>query len=218
MRPAEPLGGRSTLSHSCGAIKSGSVAARFRFAEGREPFAARSSAASPLLLFQTARGLGLAFQHERLGSPAPASGNRFHWSPEATERSSSRTAPPSPSRASSSRCLMSSQLVRFPPVRSWRMRTSTQLPCRRSPSRVNLKSPFARASSGVCSLQASNTPVPELHRAATILALGDGAFEVTIVQRMVLDLDSKTLVMGIKRGTLRHGPGLKTPSSSSRRS
>ena len=51
--------------------------------------------------------------------------------------------------------------------------------------------------------------VPELHRAAAILALGNGAFEIAVVERMVLDLDRKALVVRIERGTARHGPGLE---------
>ena len=37
--------------------------------------------------------------------------------------------------------------------------------------------------------------VPELHRAAAILALGDGALEVAIVERMILDLHRQPLVV-----------------------
>src|SRR3981189_858220 len=48
----------------------------------------------------------------------------------------------SPSLAKSSRCLINSQLVRLPPLRSLRMRTSTQLPCSLSPCNVNFRSPF----------------------------------------------------------------------------
>src|ERR671935_266093 len=45
-----------------------------------------------------------------------------------------------PSRAYSSRCLIRSQLVRLPPKRSPRIRTSTQLPCSLPPCRFqNLK-------------------------------------------------------------------------------
>src|SRR5664279_2873515 len=51
--------------------------------------------------------------------------------------------------------------------------------------------------------------VPQLHRATAILTLGNGTFEIAIVQRMVLDLDRKTLVVRIERGTTRHGPGLE---------
>ena len=51
--------------------------------------------------------------------------------------------------------------------------------------------------------------VPQLHRAAAILALGNGAFEIAIVERVVLDLDRKALVVRIERGPARHRPGLE---------
>jgi hypothetical protein len=54
--------------------------------------------------------------------------------PEATERSSCSSAPPSSSRANLSRCLIRSQLLRLPVNLSLLMHTSTQLPLRRSPS------------------------------------------------------------------------------------
>ena len=60
--------------------------------------------------------------------------------------------------------------------------------------------------------------VPELDRAAAILALGDGAFEIAIVERMVFDLDRQALVVGIERGPRVTAQDLKTPSSSSRKS
>ena len=51
--------------------------------------------------------------------------------------------------------------------------------------------------------------VPQLHRAAAILSLGNGALEITILERMVLDLDRKAFVVRIERGTSRHRPGLE---------
>src|SRR5690606_33240314 len=51
--------------------------------------------------------------------------------------------------------------------------------------------------------------VPEHHRAAAILALGDGSFEVAIVERMVLDADGEALVGGVGGGPLGHGPALE---------
>src|SRR5260370_36774530 len=62
--------------------------------------------------------------------------------PDATDRSASRILLALPSLANSSRCLIRSQLVLFPPVRLLRMRTSTQLPCSLSPCSVNSRSPF----------------------------------------------------------------------------
>ena len=69
--------------------------------------------------------------------------------PDATDLSMSRIAAPSLSRACSSRCLMSNQLMRLPPSLSRFIRTSTQLPRRRSPASANFRSPFANACSGV---------------------------------------------------------------------
>jgi hypothetical protein len=68
--------------------------------------------------------------------------------PEAIDLGSVRRASPSPSRASSSRCLSSSQLVRLPPLRSFLIRTSTQPPCSRSPSKENFRSPRFNPSCG----------------------------------------------------------------------
>ena len=48
--------------------------------------------------------------------------------------------------------------------------------------------------------------VPELHRAAAILALGDGALEVAIVERMILGLHRQPLDLGIERRPLGHRP------------
>ena len=70
--------------------------------------------------------------------------------PEAIEVAfSARKLSPPFSRAASSRCLISSQLVRLPPSRSCFIRTSTQEPFSRSPSSVNLMSPFLRPSATV---------------------------------------------------------------------
>ncbi len=51
--------------------------------------------------------------------------------------------------------------------------------------------------------------VPELHRAAAILAFGNGALEVAVVERMVLDLDRQPLDRRIERRTLGHRPRLE---------
>src|SRR5947208_2227707 len=51
--------------------------------------------------------------------------------------------------------------------------------------------------------------VPQLDRAAAILALGDGALEVAIVERVILDLDGEPLVMGIQGRAARDGPRLE---------
>src|SRR6266702_886343 len=51
--------------------------------------------------------------------------------------------------------------------------------------------------------------VPQHHRAAAILAFWNRAFEIAIVERMVLDLDRQPLVAWIERRPLRHRPGLE---------
>jgi hypothetical protein len=51
--------------------------------------------------------------------------------------------------------------------------------------------------------------IPELHGAAAILSLGNGAFEITVIERVILDLDREPLVMWIERRAFRHRPGLE---------
>ena len=51
--------------------------------------------------------------------------------------------------------------------------------------------------------------IPELDGASTILPLGDRAFEVTIVERMVLDLDGQPLDRRIERRAFGHRPRLE---------
>ena len=48
--------------------------------------------------------------------------------------------------------------------------------------------------------------VPHLHRAAAILALGDGPLEVAVTQRMVFHLHRQAFVSGIQRGAAGHRP------------
>ena len=38
---------------------------------------------------------------------------------------------------------------------------------------------------------------------------GNGAFEIAVIERMVLDLDRQPLVVRIERGTARHRPGFE---------
>ncbi len=52
-------------------------------------------------------------------------------------------------------------------------------------------------------------PVPDHDRAAAVLALGDDALEVGVVQRVVLDVDGEMLVVRIEARALRHGPALE---------
>ena len=53
--------------------------------------------------------------------------------------------------------------------------------------------------------------VPQLDGAAAVLALGDRALEVAIIQRMVFDFHGQALVMRIERRALGHGPGFEYP-------
>jgi hypothetical protein len=41
------------------------------------------------------------------------------------------------------------------------------------------------------------------------LPLGNGAFEIAVIERMILHFDREPLVMGIERRALRHRPGLE---------
>ena len=71
--------------------------------------------------------------------------------PEATDWSWSVTGAPL-SRSWPSRCLIRSQLLRLLRSRSWRMRTSTQLPCSFSPASVNFSSPLRSAAFGIATV------------------------------------------------------------------
>jgi hypothetical protein len=53
--------------------------------------------------------------------------------------------------------------------------------------------------------------VPEHHRAAAVLALGDGAFEIAVVERVVLDLDRQPAVVRVHGQAPGHRPGLEGP-------
>jgi hypothetical protein len=48
--------------------------------------------------------------------------------------------------------------------------------------------------------------IPEHDGAATILGLGNGAFKVAIVERMIFDLDCQTFILRIKRRTFGDRP------------
>src|SRR5689334_15214568 len=51
--------------------------------------------------------------------------------------------------------------------------------------------------------------VPQHHRAAAILALGDSSFKVAIVERMVFDHDCHALLLGIEAWAPCDGPALQ---------
>ena len=87
------------------------------------------------------------------------------------------------------------------------------------PSSENFKSPARSASCGdFRALGSPIAPVPELHGAAAVLARRDGAFEVAVVERVILDLDGRRLSAGSSEGPRVTAQDLNTPSSSRRRS
>ncbi len=51
--------------------------------------------------------------------------------------------------------------------------------------------------------------VPELHCAAAILALRNGAFKIAVIERMIFHLNREALVVRIERGTAGDRPGLE---------
>ncbi len=51
--------------------------------------------------------------------------------------------------------------------------------------------------------------IPQHDGAAAILVVGNGAFEIAIVQRMILDLDREPFVARIERWPPRHRPGFE---------
>src|SRR6266516_3060231 len=55
-------------------------------------------------------------------------------------------------------------------------------------------------------LELERAPVPDHHRAAAVLALGDGALEVVVADRMVLDMSGESLFRRVQGWTLRDGP------------
>ena len=90
------------------------------------------------------------------------------------------------------------------------MRTSTKLPCSFSPASVNFSSPLRRAAStssvpsGIQKPRSHSITVPPPYS-----PLGIVPFEVAIVERVVLDLDSEALVCRIEGWALGHRPGLE---------
>src|SRR5690606_18437866 len=56
------------------------------------------------------------------------------------------------------------------------------------------------------SLGPPDAAVPEHHGAAPVLTLGDQAFEVAVLERVILRAHREALHRGIGDGSLRHGP------------
>ncbi len=51
--------------------------------------------------------------------------------------------------------------------------------------------------------------IPELYRTAAILTFWNSAFEIAVIEWMVLDFDREPLVVGIERRAARDSPGLE---------
>src|SRR4051794_33449209 len=77
-------------------------------------------------------------------------------------------------------------------------------------SKREFEFPFPKRTFGIVPVfRRPEAAVPEHYGSATVLALRDGAFEVPIVERMVLDLHGQPAVARIERGTFGNGPGLE---------
>ena len=75
------------------------------------------------------------------------------------------------------------------------------------PARSKCRSPFSMAVGGSSpSAGVPRAPVPHDHVAAAVLALGDDALEVEVLERVVLDVDGQPAGPGVERRALRHGP------------
>ena len=105
--------------------------------------------------------------------------------------------------ANSSLALISSQFSRFSFSRPLR-RTRCQLPLSFLPTSAKLKWPFFIPAPD--HLRDSTCPCPTGRRTRRHRTLGNGAFEIRIVEGMVLDMDGEALFRGIKTGTACYSP------------
>ena len=55
------------------------------------------------------------------------------------------------------------------------------------------------------------TTIPRFHCAGAVLAVGNGALEACIIQRMIFNMGRDALVLGIERRPLAHRPAPKDP-------
>ena len=172
------------------------VAVRAGFGCAR-PSLARSSSAWPVVESQTASGAGALPSRSMKGVgalPLPAAIVRIAR-PDATERSIVRTPPPSsPSLASASRCLMSSQLVRFPAKLVGLHAHQHEAALQPLAVERELELAARQRLAGLAVLGRPGAAVEQLYRAAAVLVRGYRALEVAVAQRMVLDLDGEALV------------------------
>ena len=66
----------------------------------------------------------------------------------------------------------------------------------------------------ICALSILAIPmaaIPDHYGATAVLAFWDRAFKVTVIQRMVFDLDREALVVGVEGRALGDGPGFEDP-------
>src|SRR5262249_33783992 len=75
---------------------------------------------------------------------------------------------------------------------------------------IEFEVPFPVALAGITE-RLPHSFVPEHHRAATILSLGNCALELAILKGMVFDLHRKALVGRVKVWALRNSPALEHP-------
>ena len=126
--------------------------------------------------------------------------------PDSTLRSSSLRLPLPSSRACSSRSLISSH--RSLPLAL----AHPSAPASSRPAAGPVQAELELAGGIVRPRVADRlpgAPVPEHDRAAAILALGDGALERAVVERMVLDMDGEPALGRVQARALRHRPALQ---------
>ena len=140
--------------------------------------------------------------------PAPLPAAIFSMvRPEATDRSGANTASPSPSVAYLSRCFDQQPVGSLPSVPVMLHPHKDETPVQTFAIERELEIAFFQ-----ClfwrhrALRLPISAVPQLHRTATILAFGDRAFEVPVIQRVVLNLDCEALVMRVQGRTFGDSP------------
>lgn len=69
---------------------------------------------------------------------------------------------------------------------------------------MSFHQPFFRVFEG-----SPDSAIPESHRATTILSLRDRAFEITVVQRMIFDLNCETFLTRDKAWSFCHCPAFQ---------
>ena len=67
------------------------------------------------------------------------------------------------------------------------------------------------ATNGFIAFRHPEATVPQHDRAAAVFLLRDRSFEITIIERVILNLDGEALITRIERRPARHGPGFEHP-------